>query len=112
VHLHFYPSTLERADGTEKSALVGLGDAKGDTPNRWSLRAVPAGLPPAPSHIDISLTFFLAVGFSRALDLLAAFQPMSPKAATCVEALEDGGRGYPALPLLDREILIYPAVHF
>jgi len=29
-----------------------------------------------------------------------------------VEALEDGGRGYPALPLLDREILRYPAVHF
>jgi len=69
-------------------------------------------MPPAPSHIDITLTSYLAVGFSRTLDLLAAFQPMSPKAASCVEVLEDGGRGYPALPLLDREILRYPAVHF
>jgi hypothetical protein len=29
-----------------------------------------------------------------------------------VETLEDGGRGCPALPMLDREIFIYPAVHF
>jgi len=65
-----------------------------------------------PSHTVIPLTSFLAVGFSRALDLLAAFQPISPGAASCVEALEDGGRGYPALPLLDREIFMYPAVHF
>jgi len=48
----------------------------------------------------------LAVGFSRALDLLAAFQPMSPKAASCVEALEDREGRYPALPLPDREIFI------
>jgi hypothetical protein len=65
-----------------------------------------------PSHIDIPLTSYLAVGFSRALDLLAAFQPLPPRAASCVEALEDGGRRYPALVLLDREIFIYPAVHF
>jgi hypothetical protein len=45
------------------------------------------------------------------LDLLAAFQPLPPRAATCIEELEDGGRGYPALPMLDREIFIYPAVH-
>jgi hypothetical protein len=56
-----------------------------------------------PSHIDIPLTSFLAVGFSRALDLLAAFQPMPPRAASCVEALEDGGRKYPALPMLERK---------
>jgi hypothetical protein len=65
-----------------------------------------------PSHIDIPLTSFLAVGFSRALDLLAAFQPLASWAASCVEALEDGGRRYPALVLLDREIFTYPAVHF
>jgi len=65
-----------------------------------------------PSHIDIPLTSYLAADFSRALDLLAAFQPLPPRVASCVEALEDGGRGYPALPMLDREIFIYPAVHF
>jgi hypothetical protein len=57
----------------------------------------------SPSHIDIILTSYLTVGFSRALDLLAAFQPLPPRAASCVEALEDGGRGYPALSLLERE---------
>jgi len=66
----------------------------------------------SPSHIDIILTSYLTVEFSRALDLLAAFQPLPPRAASCVEALEDGGRGYPALILLDREIVRYPAVHF
>jgi len=65
----------------------------------------------SPSFINITLTSYLAVGFSRALDLLAAFQPLPPRAASCTESLEDGGRGYPALPLLDREIFIYPAVH-
>ena len=59
------------------------------------------------SHIDIPFTSFLAVGFSRALDLLAAFQPLPPEAASCVVALEDEDRGYPALPLPDREILAH-----
>jgi hypothetical protein len=58
----------------------------------------------SPSHIDIPLTSFLAVRFSRALDLLAAFQPLQPRAASCAETLEDGGSGYPALPLLERGI--------
>ena len=59
----------------------------------------------SPSFINITLTSYLAVGFSRALDLLAAFQPMPPRAASCVEALEDGG-GIPR-PTFVRQRNIY-----
>jgi hypothetical protein len=64
-----------------------------------------------PSHIDIP-HLLPAVGFGLGLRTNpTALQPC-PQAVFCVEALEDREGRSPALPLLDREIFIYPAVHF
>jgi hypothetical protein len=54
----------------------------------------------------------LAVGFSRALDLLAAFQPQPPRAASCVEALEDGEGEVPHPAIARQRNINMPAVHF
>jgi hypothetical protein len=57
---------------------------------------------------DYVLTWvLLAIAASPLRDLLAAFQPLPLRAASCVKALEDREGGYPALPLMDREIFIY-----